>query len=136
MTILGVNFLKINVEKKNAIKGKVNIANNVSIKNVQKADLNIGSTKKTSLNFEFEFTSKYEPDFAEMLFTGHLVWMGEEKQVKEIEKDWKNNKKIDKAIMAKIMNAILTKCNIEALIMSRELNLPPPIPLPKITEKQ
>ncbi len=136
MTILGVNFLKINAEKKKVIKGKVNISNNVSIKDVQKANLNFGPTKETGLNFQFTFTSKYDPGFAEMTFEGHLIWMGDEKRVKDIEKEWKKNKKVDKTIMTTVMNSILAKCNIEALIMSRELNLPSPIPLPKVTEKQ
>ena len=42
-------------------------------------------------------------------------------------------KKIAKDIMSRVLNAVLAKCNIEALILSQEVNLPPPIPLPKVT---
>jgi hypothetical protein len=34
--------------------------------------------------------------------------------------------------MSAILNTVLTKCNIEALILSQEVNLPSPIPLPKV----
>ena len=41
-------------------------------------------------------------------------------------------KKIPKDIVQEIMSNVLSKCNIEALLMSREIGLPPPIPLPKV----
>ena len=34
--------------------------------------------------------------------------------------------------MAGLLNTILTKCNVQALILSQEVNLPPPIPMPKV----
>ena len=136
MTILGVNFTKINVEKKGFSQGKINISNNVTITNVEKADLSLGDTKKDGLNFTFQFTSKYEPNIAEMLIEGTLVYMEDEKRVKEVLKEWKKNKKVPKELMTNIINNVLVRCNIEALLLSREMNLPPPIPLPKVQQKQ
>jgi len=34
--------------------------------------------------------------------------------------------------MSEILNIILTRCNIQALILARDINLPSPIPLPKV----
>jgi len=42
------------------------------------------------------------------------------------------DKKLPKEIMAGLLNTKLTKCNIQALILSQEINLPAPIPLPKV----
>ena len=34
--------------------------------------------------------------------------------------------------MTTLLNALLAKCNVQALILSQDVNLPPPIPLPKV----
>jgi hypothetical protein len=135
MTILGINFTKIIVERKDVMKGKINIANNVSITDIDKVDMDLGAPKRDGLNIRFKFTSLYEPDFAQMIFEGVMVYMDDEKKVKDILKDWKKDKKMEKEFMATIINAVLNKCNIEALFMSREANLPSPIPLPKIQQQ-
>ncbi len=62
--------------------------------------------------------------------------MAEDKQVKEILKSWSKDKKISKDIMSNILNNVLVKCNIQALILSQYMNLPPPIPLPKVQTKE
>ena len=54
------------------------------------------------------------------------------KKTKEILASWKKDKKVPKELMAGLLNTILTKCNIQALILSQEINLPAPIPLPKV----
>lgn len=136
MTILGINFNKINVERKDVLKGKINIANNVSITSIEKAEMNLGDPKREGLNIRFKFTSIYEPELASMTFEGIMVYLDDEKKVKDILKDWKKDKKIEKGFMADIINALLAKCNIEAIIISREVNLPPPIPMPKVTPAQ
>ncbi len=135
MTILGINFTKISVERKDVMKGKINITNNVSITDIEKADMDLGAPKSEGLNIRFKFTSTYEPDFAKMAFEGVLIYMDDEKKVKDILKDWKKDKKIEKDFMTNVINSLLNKCNIEALIMSREINLPPPIPLPKVQQQ-
>ena len=65
-------------------------------------------------------------------FEGELLYMEEPKKAKEILADWKKDKKMPKELMAGLLNTILTKCNVQALIISQQVNLPPPIPLPKV----
>lgn len=136
MVIVGINFTKINVEKKSLIAGKVNINNNVSIKDVEERDLALGKSKQKGLRFLFEFTSKYEPNVGHILLNGDVVYLGEEKEIKELISGWKKNKKLPKDIMTNVLNNVLTKCNIEALILSGVINLPPPIPLPKVEAQE
>ena len=57
-------------------------------------------------------------------------------QVKAIAADWKKSKKVPKEMMASVLNNLLSKCNVEALILSREINLPPPVQLPKVNVKK
>jgi hypothetical protein len=49
---------------------------------------------------------------------------------------WKKDKKLPKEIMPVILNTVLNKCNIQALILSEQINLPPPIPMPKLQSAQ
>jgi len=132
MTIVGFNFNKINVERGEPKQGNINIKNNVSIKNIEEKDLNLGKQKQSALRFLFEFTSTYEPKIGNILLGGDVLYLGEEKKTKEILDNWKKNKNIPKDIMTGILNTVLSKCNVQALILSQEVNLPPPIPLPKV----
>jgi len=136
MTVVSFNFTKIEAEKKEAGKGKVNINNNVTIEKVEEKDLSLGNQKQKVLNFTFKFTSKYDPDFGMIKLAGSVLYMEESKKVKEILDGWKKDKKLPKELMTKILNVVLNKSNVQALILSDQVNLPPPIPLPKVQSEQ
>ncbi len=135
MVIVAFNFSKINVEKKSSIEGKININNNVVIKDVVESDLSLGTEKQKAVKFMFEFTSKYEPDYASIYLGGDITTIEDSQKAKKIVEDWKKNGKVEKALMENILNSILTKCNIQALILSQDVNLPSPIPLPKVRQE-
>ncbi|MBI3035639.1 hypothetical protein HYY71_04935 [Candidatus Woesearchaeota archaeon] len=130
--IVGFGFTKLAAERNEAAKGKIDINNNVTIKNVEESSLSFGKNNQDVLRFIFEFTSKYEPNVGSILFEGELLYMEDQKKSKEILSSWKKDKKVPKELMAGMLNTILTKCNVQALILSQEVNLPPPIPMPKV----
>lgn len=132
MTVISFNFTKINAERIKGIKGKLNISNNVSIKEVKSFDLKLGKNNEKALKFDFKFEAVYDPKIGNIELLGQIVYLGKEEIIKEAEKQWKKDKKIPKELVEEIMSNILSKCNIEALLMSREIGLPPPIPLPKV----
>jgi len=132
MTIVGFGFNKIEVEKKEGAKGKINISNNVSIKDVKETTLAVGKDNPTVLKFIFEFVSSYEPKIGKVSLGGELTFMESSDKIKEIQAKWKKEKKLPTDVMGPILNTVLAKSNILALILSQEVNLPPPIPLPKL----
>lgn len=132
MTIIGFNFKKINIEKFKAVNGKININNNVSIVNVEEKELSLGKSKEKGLNFTFEFKTAYEPKIGSINLTGEILSIGDAKKVEEVLASWKKDKKLPKEVMANVLNTALNRCNIQALILSQQINLPPPIPLPKV----
>lgn len=132
MTVVGFNFNKIEVEKKEGVGGKINISNNVSIKDVVDTSLSLGTEKQKAIKFMFEFTSTYEPKLGKILLGGEVLFLDEASKIKKIMDEWKKDKKVEKGLMASILNTVLVKCNIQALILSQEVNLPSPIPLPKV----
>ena len=134
MAIVAFNFTKINVEKKKSVDGKINITNNVTITDVQAAHLSLGKNKQEGLRFSFEFNSKYEPGVGHITLKGDVVSIESDENTKKILDDWKKDKKIKKEHIEHILNQVLSKCNIQALILSKDINLPPPIKLPRIQE--
>jgi len=133
MTIVGFSFSKIEAEKKEVSKGKISINNNVTIVSVEEKNLSFSSAKQKVLNFSFKFIANYSPQVGIITLAGNVLFMDEAAKVKTILDEWKKTKKLPKDITAKVLNTILNKSNIEALILSEHVNLPPPIPLPKVT---
>lgn len=136
MTIIGFNFKEIKVNKKEGVKGKVNIKNNVIISDIKEQDLNLGDKSQNALRFIFEFSSKYDPDMGEIILGGDLLFMDSADKAKKILEDWKKSRKLPKDVMTGILNTVLTKCNIEALVLSQKVGLPPPIPMPSIKQAE
>jgi hypothetical protein len=132
MTIVGLQLNKIIVDKIAPVKGKVSVNNNVSVKEVEKTDLTFGTSKQDALKFTFEFKASYEPKIATITLEGTVTFFDKPAAIADIEKGWKKDKKVAPEIMTPILNTILTKCNIEALLLSREVGLPPPIPMPRV----
>ncbi|HJX06037.1 MAG TPA: hypothetical protein VJ461_04950 [Candidatus Nanoarchaeia archaeon] len=131
MTVIGFSFTKMLVEKTNPVKGKVSINNNVGIKELEETKLNINTNKK-ALKLNFEFSSVYEPNIGKILLEGEVIYLIDKERAEDVVKNWKKNKKIEQEMMTNVLNQVLTKCNIQALILSKDMNLPPPIPLPKV----
>ena len=132
MTIVGFNFNKIDVHRTKTSGGKINISNNVTIKDVTDTDLSLGSETQKAVRFEFEFISKYDPNIGKILLGGDVLFLANKDKTKAILDDWKKNKKVEKDLMSSVLNTVLTKSNVQALILSQEVNLPSPMPMPKV----
>ena len=137
MVVIGFSFKKFDVERTGVPTGKINISNNVSIKNVEEKQLALGSKEpQDGLIFTFEYNASFEPNLGKITLVGEIVYIEDPKMVKDIAKSWKKDKKIEPSIMKGILNNVLSKCTVQALILSQELNLPSPIPLPQVTSEQ
>ena len=135
MTIVGLQFDKIVVDRTDVPTGKMSVKNNIVIKDIDKKDFSTNKMKQFVLLFKFEYVAEYEPKIAKITLNGTTTWLDQEAKIDEIAKGWKKDKKIPKDVMTPLLNNILNRCNIEALILAREVNLPPPIQLPRITVK-
>ncbi len=132
MGVIGLAINKIVVERIAPVIGKINISNNATIKEIEKTELNVGTKKQDALRFLFEFKSNYEPNLAYVLLSGDVIWVDKQEEIDGIKKQWDTSKKINPEVMTQILNSVLSKCSIEALVFSRELNLPSPIPIPRV----
>jgi len=135
MTIAGIQFDKIVVDRMGVPKGKMSVKNNIMIQELEKKDFSVGKLKQHALLYKFEFTAEYEPKVAKIVLNGTVTSMEQEEKIDELIKAWKKDKKLPKEIMTPLLNNILNRSNIEALILAREVGLPPPIQLPRVTVK-
>lgn len=131
MAVIGLQFEKVTFERKNPIEGKINVNNNVRVTSVEESKLG----KRDALKFGFEFTVDYEPKIANMKWEGAATVVAKPEVLKEEIAQWKKEKKVSNELMTQVLNHVLAKSNIAAMTLAREVNLPPPLQLPKVQVK-
>jgi hypothetical protein len=133
MNIVGFNFTKISAERKRAMAGTVNINNNISLTDITEAKIGIGQGERSAVRVSFSFKSEYTPEMALIALQGELLLLIESKRAAEILKNWKDKHQLPKDVAQVVMNHVLERCNIQALLFAKDLNLPSPVPLPKVS---
>lgn len=99
----------------------VNISTNLNLVGVNRA-------QDGSLEVPFVFTISYNPAIAQINFKGKAHVTGAEEELKEMHESYNAKKPPPPIIVQTISNIAF----IESVIISRTLNIPPPIPLPQI----
>ncbi len=136
MPVLTSNFNKILVQRLGGRGKEMKVTSNVNIKDIAKTEIRMGEIKASALKFSFDFITKYQPDHAEIILEGDVIYQAPAAKVDAIANTWKKDKKSDKDVTTEVVNHLLSRCNIEALFLSRELNLPSPIPMPHMGPKK
>jgi hypothetical protein len=90
----------------------------------------VGMDKKQddSLEVPFVLSITYNPSIAQMSLKGNAFVTGEKAEVDKVLKDYEQKKPPAQIIIQSISNVVF----IESVLISRTLNIPPPIPLPQI----
>lgn len=133
MAIIGFNFTKIAAQKLSNKTGKVQVNNNIAIKNIEQSKFS-GDEKRSAVRVVFRYDGVYEPKIAHMQFEGDVLLMMEKKEAEELVKGWEE-KKAPVQSLSGAMNHVLERCTIEGVILARDMNLPSPVPLPKVNAK-
>jgi hypothetical protein len=92
----------------------------------------VGMEKKQdeSLEVPFVLSIVYNPSIAQMSLKGNAFVNGDKGEVDKVLKDYDQKKPPAQIIIQSISNVVF----IESVLISRTLNIPPPIPLPQIPE--
>ncbi len=92
----------------------------------------VGMEKKQdeSLEVPFVLSITFNPSIAQMSLKGTAYVSGEKGEIDKILKDYEQKKPPAQIIIQSISNVVF----IESVLISRILNIPPPIPLPQIPE--
>ena len=99
----------------------VQIATNLNVVGINKKDEGL-------LEVPFVFTINYTPGVAQISLKGKTHVRGSKDELEQILKDHKDKKPPPPIVLQSISNVVF----LEAVIICRTLNIPPPIPLPKI----
>jgi hypothetical protein len=92
----------------------------------------VGMDKKPdgSLEVPFVLAINYNPSIAQISLKGNAYVSGDESEIEKILKDHEDKKPPPSLIVQSISNVVF----IESVLISRTLNIPPPIPLPQIPQ--
>jgi len=92
----------------------------------------VGMEKKPdeTVDVPFVLSIAYNPSIAQLSIKGNAYVNGEKSEVDKILKDFEQKKPPAQIIIQSISNVVF----IESVLISRTLNIPPPIPLPQIPE--
>jgi len=135
MAVLGLSFKKMSVERLESPKGQLNVTSNTNITNIEKSKMELNTKDQEAVKFAFEFVTEYQPKVAMINISGEVLWLDTAEKCKEIFDAWKKKTKVPQRIMIPILNTILSKANIAALVLSREMGLPVPLQLPRVEPK-
>lgn len=128
MPRVSVNISYISGEKfweaSKPIPSRVHISTNVNIVGVEPKD--------RGLAVPFVVTISYNPSVAQISLKGQALVAGTEAELKSIQKDYKEKRKPPGPLVQRITSQSL----VEATVLSRTLNIPPPIPLPGLPHER
>jgi len=90
----------------------------------------IGIEKKSedSLEVPFVLTINYNPSIAQISLEGKAYVAGDKGEIGNVYKEYEEKKPPPPVIVQSISNVVF----VESVVISRTLNIPPPIPLPQI----
>ena len=101
----------------------VKISTNLNVVGVEKR-------KEHTLEIPFVFTINYSPAVAQINIKGKAQVSGDKKELDKIYSSYKEKKPPPSAIIQQISNVVF----VESVLISRTVNIPPPIPLPQIPQ--
>ena len=99
----------------------VQVATNLNV-------VGINEKSEDMLELPFVFTINYTPAVAQISLKGKSHVTGSKDELKQVRSTYKEKKPPPPVIVQSISNVVF----LESVIVCRTLNIPPPIPLPKI----
>ena len=102
---------------------QININTNINLTGMEKNPDN-------SLQVGFVLTISYNPSVAQINLKGNAFVIGEKSEIDKTYKDYEDKKPPPPVVLQSVSNVALT----ESILIAKTLNIPPPVPLPQVTE--
>lgn len=137
MPVVGVNVTKIEVEKQGGVLGKVEVNLSPKIEEVRLGEIKTPSGKVNGIEVFFTYQIGYNPEIARAVIKGAVFYLPPKKeQIDEILDGWEKEKKIPPEMFAEIVNFVTNEITPLIMVISKEMRIPYPIPLPRVTIRQ
>ncbi len=128
-----VNYLITNVnakrEKTISSEARIGISNSINITDVDKDEK--FKILKFGFKFDVTFTGDGSDELGKIVISGFVVYTGE--KIEEIYENWEDAKKRDESVNTEVLQAGLNISILEAMSVAKMLQLPPILPLPRVS---
>ncbi|MDY6769273.1 MAG: hypothetical protein SVW02_04165 [Candidatus Nanohaloarchaea archaeon] len=128
--LVGFSIDSIEAGKETMKGGETNVNYSSNITGVEEAD--VPSIDDTIARISFELGLTYQQqgeDVADMSFEGNVLWRDDAEDLIEA---WSEDEEIDGDVAAQVTNHIYRKCLTRAVGMADALELPSPVPMPRV----
>ncbi len=95
--------------------------------------MNVGTQKNEVLRIVFAFDVLYGKGLGKISVEGDVVYADTKEIITETMKGWDADKKLSTTVSEVVFKFIYNKATVKVLDLADSLNLPSPIPLPKIS---
>lgn len=102
---------------------QINISTNINLTGMERSPDN-------SLQVGFVLTISYSPSVAQINLKGTAFVIGDKAEIDKAYKDYEDKKPPPPVVLQSVSNVALT----ESILIAKTLNIPPPVPLPQVTE--
>ncbi len=133
MPIIGVGFSSFEARKEGG-SAKDEVKVNSAPRIIDVKEVAVPNLARKALSIEFEFLTRYDPDFASITIKGSIMYMADKN--KPIVDEWKKDKRLPEEMSLEVLNYLFRRCLLKASLLAEDLQLPPPMPMPRITPKK
>ncbi len=134
MPVIGMQLTKIEAARKSNPTPGFKVESMPSIVSVEEKELPALGGNGKVLVINFTFTVDYRPDIASIKISGEILYLEEGERTGA--KSWAKNKALPQNIMIEVYNTIFRKGLLKALVLSDDMQLPPPLQVPIVTPKK
>lgn len=133
--IVGFSIRKMEAEREeNAGQGNVQVSYAPELTGVSEREVAAFEDKIAAIDFSFTITFKREKEeFAHVSLEGEVLWKG---NVEELLDSWQDKEALPRDMYESFMNNLYRRCLTRAVSTAETLNLPSPIPMPRVRKKK
>ena len=132
MPIIGMSFKSMEAKRgAGTAKGEIKVNSTPKISNIK--EVTIPTLKKKALALTFEFVTRYDPAIAEIKIGGELIYLADNNA--KILNQWKKKKSLPENVSVEVLNHLFRRCLLKISNMADDLQLPPPIQIPRVRPK-
>ncbi|MBI4181749.1 MAG: hypothetical protein HY520_02170 [Candidatus Aenigmarchaeota archaeon] len=132
MPIIGLNFTAVQATRSNKpVSGEIKVNSTPTITAVK--EITMRSLKDKAITMEFEFATDYQPDIGEIKLGGNIVFIADNN--KDVLDQWGKEKTLPEDVSVEILNHLFRRCLVKIATLAEDLQLPPPLDIPRVVKK-
>ncbi|USN45160.1 MAG: hypothetical protein H6502_03815 [Candidatus Woesearchaeota archaeon] len=136
MPIAGLSFAKISgTKKKSDPRALKNIKTGVELGKIAKTTARVPENN-IPIRIEFTWKAEYEPDVAEIVLIGDLLYFAETKKAEDLLKKADSKAPLPKEVVKEVLDYVLYHCNVQGIGLAKDIGLPSPIRLSGVSFKE